>query len=404
MSNPYFLSADVFRAHTVARSSQITAEFKRVESAFDQIHADLNDWSTASSTSTLTVGTGFKALVISAGRFIQVGQVLTIAAVLNTDAFMTGRVTSYDHETGAAVVNVAEIGAAGTHSNWTVAISTLATLPGDLVTATGAVTLSGKTMNFGANTFQMTLAQLNAAIIDNDVATPADVLSAKGIKARQMGAITASLLLVRAEHAGVYIVAAASGITLTFPAGNDNSGGFAVGEGVAVTNSSGADITLAFPGGSDTVSTTLKAGQNAFYYSDGNGYWRESGRSSRTFLDQSMQLNPAGTIHPESIGYRGLPANNRTANYTLQANDAGKLIPNTTGGWVVPANASVAFPIGTTVVLFNNSGSAQSLSVLSDTLRLGGTTDTGPRSVDAYGLATIVKVAATAWVVTGHVT
>ena len=109
----------------------------------------------------------------------------------------------------------------------------------------------------------------------------------------------------------------------------------------------------------------------------------------------------AGTIGAAAPGFRGLPQNAQTGAYTLALSDIGKQVSNTTGGWVIPANASVAFPIGAAVVLFNNSGSSQTVSITTDTLRLAGTATTGTRTVAQYGLVTCVKVASTTWVISG---
>jgi hypothetical protein len=111
----------------------------------------------------------------------------------------------------------------------------------------------------------------------------------------------------------------------------------------------------------------------------------------------------AGTIGAAAPGFRGLPQNSQTATYTLALTDAGKHISITTGGVVIPANSSVAFPIGTTIVIFNNSGSSQNVSITTDTLYLAGTSTTGTRTLAQRGLATCVKVASTTWVVSGTV-
>jgi hypothetical protein len=109
----------------------------------------------------------------------------------------------------------------------------------------------------------------------------------------------------------------------------------------------------------------------------------------------------AGTIGAAAPGFRGLPQNAQTGAYTLTLSDAGKQVSNTTGGWVIPANGSVAFPIGTAIALFNSSGSSQTVSITTDTLRLAGTATTGTRTVAQYGLVTCVKVASTTWVISG---
>jgi hypothetical protein len=106
----------------------------------------------------------------------------------------------------------------------------------------------------------------------------------------------------------------------------------------------------------------------------------------------------------DAVGYKGMPQNSQTSSYTLALSDMGKHISITTGGVVIPANGSVAFPIGATIVVFNNSGSSQTISITTDTLRLAGSATTGSRTLAQYGLATLVKVTSTVWVATGNVT
>lgn len=118
-------------------------------------------------------------------------------------------------------------------------------------------------------------------------------------------------------------------------------------------------------------------------------------------LPQSITISESGAIAANSLGFRGLPQNAQTSAYSLALADAGKHISITTGGVTIPANASVAFPIGTTIVVFNNSGSSQSIAITSDTLRLAGGALTGTRTLAQYGLATLVKVSATVWVISG---
>lgn len=123
-----------------------------------------------------------------------------------------------------------------------------------------------------------------------------------------------------------------------------------------------------------------------------------------TALDQDVTVTATGTIAANSIGFRGLPQNSQTGAYALVLADAGKHISITTGGVTIPANASVAFPVGTTIVVYNNSGSTQSVAITTDTLRLAGSASTGTRTVAQYGFCTLVKVASTVWVASGNVT
>lgn len=120
-----------------------------------------------------------------------------------------------------------------------------------------------------------------------------------------------------------------------------------------------------------------------------------------TSLKQDVFIAASGTIAADSLGFRGLPQNSQTAAYTLALSDIGKHISITTGGVIIPANSAVAFPIGSTIVLFNNSASNQTISITTDTLRQAGMAATGSRTLAQYGLATCVKVAATTWVISG---
>jgi hypothetical protein len=120
-----------------------------------------------------------------------------------------------------------------------------------------------------------------------------------------------------------------------------------------------------------------------------------------TALDQDITITATGTIAANTIGYRGIPQNAQTATYTLALSDAGKHISITTGGVVVPANSSIAFPIGSTISVYNDSASSQNISITTDTMYLAGTATTGTRALAQRGIATMVKVAATTWVISG---
>lgn len=106
----------------------------------------------------------------------------------------------------------------------------------------------------------------------------------------------------------------------------------------------------------------------------------------------------------DEAGFKGLPQNIQTGNYTLVLSDAGKAILSTGSGATItiPANASVAFPIGTTIcIVVGGSGSARTLAITSDILYLAGAGTTGSRTLSTYALVTIHKISATEWFVTG---
>lgn len=116
-------------------------------------------------------------------------------------------------------------------------------------------------------------------------------------------------------------------------------------------------------------------------------------------------LNVSGVLTSgnlaDTAGYKGIPQNSQTTSYTLALSDMGKHISITTGGITIPANGTVAFPIGSAVMIFNNSGSSQTIAITTDTLRQAGTANTGSRTLAQYGVATCLKVASTTWVISG---
>lgn len=104
-----------------------------------------------------------------------------------------------------------------------------------------------------------------------------------------------------------------------------------------------------------------------------------------------------------NIGYLGLPQNSSTTGaYAIAAADAGKHIYSTaTRTITIPANSAVAFEVGTTIVFISGTSAVTTIQITSDTLRQVGTTNTGSRTLAANGMATIVKVSATEWYISG---
>lgn len=118
-------------------------------------------------------------------------------------------------------------------------------------------------------------------------------------------------------------------------------------------------------------------------------------------------LDNAGPTSTLTAGWRGVPQNSRSAAYTLVLADAGKHIyhpsaDTTARTFTIPANASVAFPIGTAVTFINDSSAGTiTIAITTDTLVLMGAGSTGSRTLAANGVATAVKVTATRWVISG---
>ena len=104
---------------------------------------------------------------------------------------------------------------------------------------------------------------------------------------------------------------------------------------------------------------------------------------------------------------RSIPQNSQSAAYGLVLADAGRHIlhpsaDTTARTFTIPANSSVAFPIGTAVTFVNQNGAGViTIAITTDTMRLAGAGTTGSRTLAANGIATAIKLTATEWIISG---
>jgi hypothetical protein len=108
----------------------------------------------------------------------------------------------------------------------------------------------------------------------------------------------------------------------------------------------------------------------------------------------------------DAVGFRNTPVNSQSAAYTLVLTDAGKTIlhpisDNNARTFTIPANSSVAYPVGT-VITFVNLINTVTIAITSDTMYLAGPGTTGSRTLAAYGVATAVKLTSTSWLISGN--
>jgi hypothetical protein len=106
-----------------------------------------------------------------------------------------------------------------------------------------------------------------------------------------------------------------------------------------------------------------------------------------------------------TVGFLTIPQNAQTGSYTLVLADSGKSIFHAAAAavatYTIPANGTVAYPIGTTVTFINMSANAVTISITTDTLYLAGTGTTGSRTLALYGVATATKMTSTTWIISG---
>jgi hypothetical protein len=100
------------------------------------------------------------------------------------------------------------------------------------------------------------------------------------------------------------------------------------------------------------------------------------------------------------------PQNSQSASYTTVLSDANKHLfhpaaDNNIRSFAIASNATVPYPIGTTITFVNMSAAILQVSVTTDTLYLSGPGTTGTRTLAANGIATALKISATEWIISG---
>ena len=101
-----------------------------------------------------------------------------------------------------------------------------------------------------------------------------------------------------------------------------------------------------------------------------------------------------------------LPQNSQSTAYPLVLSDSGKSIvhpisDNNARTFTIPANGSVAYPVGTAVTFINMINTV-TIAITTDTMYLAGAGTTGSRTLAAYGVATAIKVTSTSWIISGN--
>jgi len=106
------------------------------------------------------------------------------------------------------------------------------------------------------------------------------------------------------------------------------------------------------------------------------------------------------------VGFLSIPQNSQSAAYTLVLADSGKHIYHPASDanartYTIPANSSVAYPIGTAVTFINMTSQVVTIAITTDTMYLSSAGTTGSRSLAQYGSATAIKMTSTTWLISG---
>ena len=125
--------------------------------------------------------------------------------------------------------------------------------------------------------------------------------------------------------------------------------------------------------------------------------------TNKTISGADNTLTVDGT---NEVGFRNVPQNSQSAAYTLVLTDAGKHIfhpvaDNNARTFTIPANSSVAYPIGTVLTFINMAVANVTIAITSDTLTLSSAGTTGSRTLATNGSATCIKITSTGWLISG---
>jgi hypothetical protein len=170
--------------------------------------------------------------------------------------------------------------------------------------------------------------------------------------------------------------------------------------------------TLSGYGITDAESSSHAAATYAAKATTLSGYGITDGETSThaaaTYAAKATTLAGYGiTDAATAASITAITITSKNTAYTLVLGDAGTAIlhpalDTTARTYTIPANSSVAYPIGTTITIINQNGAGViTIAITTDTMRLAGAGTTGSRTLAANGVATVIKITSTEWIISG---
>ena len=198
---------------------------------------------------------------------------------------------------------------------------------------------------------------------------------------------------------------------LTSSGGPITSSGTLTLAGTLAVANGGTGIT-SFGAGVATFLGTPSSANLASAVTDETGTGALVFATSPTLVTPLLGTPTSGTLSnctvdgTDAVGFRNIPQNSQSAAYTLVLADAGKHIFHPSGDanartFTIPANSSVAYPIGTAITFINMTSQVVTIAITTDTMYLSTAGTTGSRSLAQYGSATAIKLTSTTWLISG---
>jgi hypothetical protein len=288
--------------------------------------------------------------------------------------------------TGIAITNGAgSISIAATNNGTVTSVATGTGLTGGPITTTGTVSVA---TNGISNALFRQSAGLS--VVGRSASTTGDVADVTAGTDHQVLRRSGTTVAF-----GALNLAQAAAITGTLPVGNGGTGITSFGTGVATFLGTPSSANLA-------AAITDETGSGSLVFS-----------TSPTLVTPVLGTPTSGNLSnctvdgTNLVGFRNIPQNSQSAAYTLVLADAGKHIlhpsaDTTARTFTIPANSSVAFPIGTAITFINQNGAGVvTIAITTDTMRLSPAGTTGSRTLAANGSATAIKITSTEWIISG---
>jgi hypothetical protein len=362
---------------------------------------DLLYGSAANTWSKLAAGAGYKPLIMNAAGTLPEWNALA----LNQSGTVSGALGAIHGGTGLSSYTLGDI-------IYSSAANTIAALPGNTTTTKKYLIQTGT----GAVSAAPSWGTVDGADVTGNISGSAGSVA---------NALTLGTYLTGTSFNGAAAVTATvdatSANTASKVVARDSSGDFAAGTITAALTGNASTATAATNvagGAANQIVYNTAAATTAFATAPANAnevlYWTGSAFAwtvSPTFTAPALGTPASGILSSctvdgtNSVGFRTVPQNAQTGSYTLVLDDSGKHIYHAVAAgaatYTIPANSSVAYPIGTALSFVNLSTTAISIAITTDTMYLGGTGTTGTRTLANYGTATALKVTSTVWIITG---
>jgi len=334
----------------------------------------------ATSTTNLAIGTGGKIFTTQAGKDFPIGSFVLATSDADPSNYMLGQIT--DYTSTSLTLDVTSTGGSGTLADWTLRLSSQIGPQGpagnDDADGAGYTATSATSLAIGTGSQAFT--------------TQAGLAYGGGARARASSDANGANYMEG-------LVTGYTGTTLTIDVDRVGGSGTYADWNINLAGDPGADGL----GTGDVTTASAFGTDNRIIRSDGTG---KGVQASGITVDDSDNVTGIASLSVNSSPVWGeIPQNSQSAAYTLVASDAQKQIlhpssDNNARTFTIPANASVAFPIGTTVTFINKINTV-TIAITSDMLTMAGSGSTGSRTLAANGIAVATKIGSMEWMISG---